>query len=233
MFVELDKAGNSNTTERLDLLSKFNEVFGFHRVNSLIADREFIGVKWFNALNKNKIPYFIRVKENTLLPWGKALSLHAKKFFQHLTMGQNRLIEKDIYGGTVYFAGTFSKSAELVVIMTNQDLKASQILSKYRERWSIEELFRKLKSSGFHWENTHMKQSARLVSLLIVLSFGLLISSLMGLDKKIPWKKTLGCPLYSVFKQGLINFQFLLAHSITNAVNTLINLLENAQNVLF
>lgn len=137
MFVELDKAGNSNTTERLDLLSKFNEVFGFHRINSLMADREFIGVKWFNALNKNKIPYFIRVKENTLLPWGKALSLYAKKFFQHLIMGQNRLIEKDMYGGTVYFAGTFSKSAELVVIMTNQDLKASQILSKYRERWSI------------------------------------------------------------------------------------------------
>jgi hypothetical protein len=65
-------------------------------------------------------------------------------------MGQHRLIEKDMYGGTVYFAGTFSKFAELVVIMTNQDLKASQILSKYRERWSIEELFRKLKTSGFH-----------------------------------------------------------------------------------
>ena len=54
MFVDLNKAGNSNTTERLDLLSKFNEVFGFHRVNSLMADREFIGVKWFNTLNKNK-----------------------------------------------------------------------------------------------------------------------------------------------------------------------------------
>ena len=80
MFVELDKAGNSNITGRLDLLSKFNEVFG-HRVNLLMADREFIGMEWFNALNKNKIPYFIRVKENTLLPWEKALSLHAKKFW--------------------------------------------------------------------------------------------------------------------------------------------------------
>jgi hypothetical protein len=80
MFVDLNKAGNSNITERLDLLSKFNEVFGFHRINSLMADREFIGVKWFNALNKNKIPYFIRAKENSLLPWRKALFLHAKKF---------------------------------------------------------------------------------------------------------------------------------------------------------
>nr|MBA3814713.1 transposase [Alphaproteobacteria bacterium] len=40
--------------------------------------------------------------------------------------------------------------------MTNQDLKAKLILDQYRNRWSIEELFRKLKTSGFHWENTHM-----------------------------------------------------------------------------
>lgn len=233
MFVDLDKAGNSNTTERLDLLSKFNEIFGFHRIKSLMADREFVGQRWFNALDKNKIPYFIRVKENTLLPWGKTLPLHAKKFFQHLKRGEDRLIEKDMYGHTVYFAGTLSKSAEFVIIMTNQDIKASQILDKYRRRWSIEELFRKLKTSGFHWENTHMKQSARLVSLLIILSFGVLIASLMGLNEKIPWKKTLGCPLYSLFKQGLITFQFLVAHSITDAINTLLTLLENAQNVSF
>jgi len=70
--------------------------------------------------------------------------------------------------------------------MTNQKLKASQILAQYRERWSIEELFRKLKTSGFHLENTHMKDSTRLVSLLIILGFGLLIAFLMGLDKPIP-----------------------------------------------
>jgi hypothetical protein len=47
MFVELDKAGNSNTQERVDLLKNFDEVFGFLRIKSLMADREFIGKKWF------------------------------------------------------------------------------------------------------------------------------------------------------------------------------------------
>ena len=70
MFVELDKEGNSSTTERLDLLEDFQGVFGFERINSLMADREFVGNRWFNALNNNKIPCFIRVKKNTLLPWG-------------------------------------------------------------------------------------------------------------------------------------------------------------------
>ena len=231
--MDLDKAGNSNTTERLDLLEEFNEVFGFHRIKSLMADREFVGKKWFKALQKNKIPYFIRVKENTLLPWGKDKSIHVKNLFQHLTGRNNRLVEKEMYGHTVYFAGTPSKTGELVIVMTNQRLKATQILDKYRERWSIEELFRKLKTSGFHWENTHMKQSYRLISLLIILGFALLIACLMGQGNKIPWKKTLGCPLYSVFKQGLINFQFLVARSLTEAIEAILNLLERAQNVIF
>jgi hypothetical protein len=231
-FVELDKAGNSNTTERLDLLKEFNEVFGFSRIKSLMADREFIGQKWFQMLDQHKIPYFIRMKDNTLLPWGKD-PIPAKNLFHHLAEGQVRLVAKDMYGSDVYFAGTPSKFNGLVIIMTNQKLKASRILSQYRERWSIEELFRKLKTSGFNWENTHMTKSARLVSLLIILGFGLLIAFLMGQDHKIPWKKTLGCPLYSVFKQGLINFHHLVAKSLSGAVDTILNLLQRAKNVIF
>lgn len=211
LFVDLDKAGNSNTAERIDLLEEFNKIFGFHRINSLMADREFISKKWFQMLGKNKIPYFVRVKENTLLPWGHDHPIQAKQLFHHLQEGQSRIVEKEMYGGIVYFAGTRSEATDLVIVMSNQDLKAKQILDKYRERWSIEELFRKLKTSGFNWENTHIKRSERLVSLLIVLGFGLLIAYLMGQENSIPWKKTLSCPLYSVFKQGLINFQFLLA----------------------
>jgi len=197
-----------------------------------MADREFIGKKWFRMLDKNKIPYFIRIKENTLLPWGKA-SLNAERLFHHLTEGENRLVEKEMYGSTVYFAGTRSKAGDLVIVMTNQNLKAKQILDQYLKRWSIEELFRKLKTSAFHWENTHMTHSPRLISLLIILSFGMLIAYLMGAEDKIPWKKTLGCPLYSVFKQGLINFQRCMAQSLTDAIETILNLLERAKNVIF
>lgn len=233
LFVDLNKAGNSNTTERLDVLEEFKEIFGFHRIKSLMADREFIGQKWFKSLHQNKIPYFIRVKENTLLPWGNSKPIQAKRLFQHLTDHHNRLIAKEMYGHNVYFAGTPSKSGDLVIVMSNQKLKACQILSKYRDRWSIEELFRKLKTSGFHWENTHMTESTRLISLLIILGFGLLIAFLMGLDKPIPWKRTLGCPLYSLCKQGLINLQHRLAHSLTDVIKTILNLLQRAYYVIF
>lgn len=230
--MELDKAGNSNTAERLDLLKQFDEIFGFHRMKSLMADREFVGKKWFRALHKNKVPYFIRIKDNTLLPWGKE-PLHVKKLFHHLQANQNRLVEKEMYDSTVYFAGTRAKAGDLVIIMTNQKWTAEKILTKYRERWSIEELFRKLKTSGFHWENTHMTKSPRLISLLIILGLGLLIAFLIGQNQPIPWKNTLGCPLYSIFKRGLIQFQFLLAHSFHKAIETIISLLESAKSLLF
>jgi IS4 transposase len=129
------------------------------------------------------------VKENTLLPWGENNPIHARDLFQHLQGAQNRLVQKEMYGRTVYFAGIRSKAGDLVIVMSNQDLKASQILAKYRERWAIEELFRKLKTSGFNWENTHMIHSARLISLLVILSFGVLIAYLMGQEQKIPWKE--------------------------------------------
>ena len=48
-FVDLDKAGNSNTLKRFDLLVVFNDVFGFGRIKSLGAYREFIGKKWFKT----------------------------------------------------------------------------------------------------------------------------------------------------------------------------------------
>src|SRR3990167_7620910 len=78
-----------------------------------------------------------------------------------------------------------------------------------------------------------MTKSARLISLLIILGLGMLIAFLIGQDHPIPWKKTLSCPLYSVFKQGLIQFHFLLAHSLPKAIETILNLLESAKCSLF
>lgn len=231
MFVELDKEGNSNTAERLDLLKDFNEVFGFDRINSLTADREFVGNRWFRILNKHKIPYFIRIKQNSLLPWGDE-SIQASELFNHLKGYQNRLIEKEMYGSIVYFAGTTSQSGELVIVMSNQPLSASKILAKYLKRWSIEEMFRKLKTSGFHWENTHMTKSARLVTLLIILTFALMFASIVGYDQAIPWKKTLGYPLYSVFKQGLITLQFLLGQSLVLATLAIQTALERGGMII-
>jgi hypothetical protein len=218
--VELDKAGNSNTKERVDLLEQFDQVFGFDRIQSLMADREFIGEVWLSILITNKIPFFIRVKENSLVPYGDD-SISIKSLFRHLKFGEYRGVEKEMYGTTVYFAGTKAKRGDLVVVISNQNWKAKRILDQYRKRWSIEEMFKKLKTSGFNWENTHMKLSSRLLTLLIILSIASVLLYCMALNSKIPWKRTLHCPLWSLFKQGMINFQHAAARSLDAALSFL------------
>lgn len=100
------------------------------------------------------------------------------------------------------------------LVISNQNWKPKEILDQYRKRWSIEEMFKKLKTSGFNWENTHMKISQRLTTLLIIMSIAALLLYCMGLDSKTPWKKTLRCPLWSLFRQGMINFQHAAAKGV-------------------
>ncbi len=46
----LDKKGNSNTTERIDLLKEFIELFHEHQIDYLSADGEFLGHDWLEYL---------------------------------------------------------------------------------------------------------------------------------------------------------------------------------------
>ena len=96
----------------------------------MLADREFVGDIWFRELIKLKVPFYIRVKENGLLPYGDDF-IHVKDLFDHLNPGEYRLIEKDMYGSTVYFAGTRAKKGDLVIVISNQDKKSKAILNQY------------------------------------------------------------------------------------------------------
>jgi hypothetical protein len=42
----LDKRGNSNSDERMQLFNKFLELFGEREIACLTADREFVGKAW-------------------------------------------------------------------------------------------------------------------------------------------------------------------------------------------
>ena len=51
----LNKRGNSCSIERIALIKRFIRVFGKDKIHQILADREFIGEKWFNWLNKMKL----------------------------------------------------------------------------------------------------------------------------------------------------------------------------------
>ena len=64
MWEMLDKRGNSNTAERTGLIGRFIGLFGKQCIAALVADREFIGDQWFSYLEKESIPFHIRIREN-------------------------------------------------------------------------------------------------------------------------------------------------------------------------
>jgi len=61
----LNKKGDSNTEERKELVEEFINIFGVKSIKFLLADREFIGQRWFSYLIIKGIDFRIRMKENT------------------------------------------------------------------------------------------------------------------------------------------------------------------------
>lgn len=178
-WIELDKRGNSNTKERIDLLDMFIQNFGVDAIEYLVADREFIGIEWIDYLNVNKINFAIRIKSNMILEVnGK--SIKANKLFS--SVGISGLVSHQckIEGYTLLAQATRSIDNELVIVVSN-NLQEPNLLAIYAKRWRIECLFSNCKTRGFNFEDTHITSSYRIGNLtkLIVLAFA--ICYLIGL----------------------------------------------------
>ena len=212
LWKALPKEGASSAEEQSDLLRRFIGLFGEGRVKSLTADREFVGTKWLAFLASHQIPFYIRLKEDRLVDWGGDEKKQVRAFFRHLLPGCKRLLYKEIAGVEMAIAGTRSKGGDLVLVMTNQVSKSSsKILSIYRRRWAIETLFRNTKSSGFNFEDTHVKAPERLEKLMGAIAVAMALCLRAGQKqealKPTPYRKTVKACLYSLFRRG---FDFLL-----------------------
>jgi hypothetical protein len=64
MFKMLDKRGNSDTQERINLIKLYIKLFGKESIDCILADREFVSEKCLEFLNQNNIRYYIRIRNN-------------------------------------------------------------------------------------------------------------------------------------------------------------------------
>ena len=199
------------------------------RIGSLMADREFIGKAWVNFLVEHEIPFFIRVKENRLVEWGK-IHRHLGVFFRHLNVGEKRRTQHRLDGHLLYFAGTRSKEGELVIVVSNQDLGV-KILEIYKKRWTIELMFRHCKTNGFNLEDTHLKDLKRIEALFAAVVSALALVFLVGLKEEssspTPYKKSIKCHAFSTFRRGFDFLRKLLIQSKTQAIHCIVVLLSH------
>lgn len=208
----LDKAGNALASEHIDILQRFVKVFGIGCIEGVLADREFGSNKLFAWCNSNKIPFYIRIKDNALvkLPKSKGKGRHVKKLFGALDPNQQYAYPYpvELYGVIVYVAGSRSETGEWMVVVTNQPPKNA--ISIYLRRWEIETLFSCLKERGFNFEDTRMTDLERVEKLMGILAMATAwvhkIGEWRAEKKPIKFKRYKDGqrrPQYSYFRYGL------------------------------
>ena len=92
---------------------------------------------------------------------------------------------------------------------------AQQNLRRYAQRWHTENLFAALKTRGFHLEDTGLTHSARVSTLLLVVSLAFVWACLTGAVLALREgvrRKAHGYAGVSVFRLGLDALQDLLLH---------------------
>jgi hypothetical protein len=212
MFKMLDKRGNSDTEERIQLIKKYIEWFGKQSIDCLLADREFIGGKWLEFLNDEKIRYYIRIRNNfKIYSYHKQEVMPAFWLFNNLKIGEFYHYPKmvELHGQRCYLSGskTIDRDAKMEFLIIVSFNKPEQTMIYYKQRWQIETLFKGLKSSGFNIEDTHVTDLERLEKLFLLTMIAFVWCYGIGdfIDQKIKNIKIKkhGRRSVSVFKYGL------------------------------
>lgn len=215
LWVALDKKGNSNTQERIEIITRFLTIFGAQTITCLFADREFVGIKWFGYLIENNIKFVIRIKKNTQVSNSRGVPVPAENLFRGLPRGGALILsgQRTVWGHALYVIGLKMPDGEFVIIATPEQPETA--LENYKERWPIETLFICLKTRGFDLESTQMTDPQRLEKLMAFLAIAFSWAHIIGEwcheVKPIKIKKH-GRPAQSLFRCGLDYLRGCLFH---------------------
>ena len=202
----LDKKGNSNSEERMDLLDRFEEIFPNIQVAYISGDREFVGKQWLTyLLIEPTISFRLRIRHSDQISDGKK-QLRASIIFANLKPGQTQTLSgrRWVWGRLVYVSALRLDDVELLIIITPE--ATTSAISDYAQRWGIETLFGIFKTRGFCLESTHFTDSERLSKLLALMAIALCWAVKTGewLHQHQPIKvKKHGRKAKSIFRHGL------------------------------
>ena len=221
VFKMLDKRGNSNTKERIELVEQFVRLAGERSINHLVADREFVGSEWLGYLNARGIHYHIRIRENFRV-FRHGREARAFWLFGDLKLGECKHLDGiyHVNGQACYLSGSKIRDREgrpeLQILVSY--CNAKEALEMYKLRWQVETMFKGMKSSGFDIEGSHVRDLSRMSNLFAVIMIAYVWCYLVGIYineniKPITVLKH-GRRAVSLFKYGLdYIFQCLVNHT--------------------
>lgn len=198
-----NKSGNSNAEDRCKLLEKIIKVIGKERIDFIVGDREFVGIKWIKYLKNNDIRFCMRVPKNHLITLKNNERYSIEELLTHKKV---RFFQDCMVDGVICNAYLKQqKDGDFLFLIGNMPVRS---LGKiYRCRWCIEVLFQNFKKRGFNLADTHLKDSKKLSKLLVLVSIAVGICVSVGTYyhekvQQINTKKH-GYKSNSMFRKGL------------------------------
>ena len=89
---------NSSTSERIELMQRYINLFGVDSIECLLADREIVGHHWLGFLNHNHIRYFIRIQKNLFVDIPRnGHHVKASWLFYHFRINQYEFLHGIVY----------------------------------------------------------------------------------------------------------------------------------------
>ena len=80
----MKSGGNSNTKERITLMKRLLKLIPAEKIDSLLADREFIGEQWFQWLKDEGILFRLRIRKNMMIKGKHGQEARAEWLFRHV-----------------------------------------------------------------------------------------------------------------------------------------------------
>lgn len=235
LWTALPNCGNSDTPERIELISQFLTIFGATRWRFITADREFIGDDWVGWLLKSKLDFRIRIKAGEWLKHPDGRDQQGKDWFGKRAC-KCKPHRMQLWNQMVYVAGKYLYNDEYLVVISNSK---GDLMQDYRLRWKIETLFQGLKGRGFDLESCRVSEGTRLSGWFGFLALGFCWCLIQGaaLDESDPLKpKNHKRRAVSTFRRGVdwlsVLVSFASGQPCSSRFETAISLLDPAPGSL-
>lgn len=196
-WVDLAKIGHSSQSERIQLFDRLCELFDLKNM-TLLADREYVGKRWFRALRQDYgLHFIIRCKRHI---YQQELQAVGGKNQQQLEAKLRRCKRQEQVSKAFHLAGqrlyylirrnpkaTHPKEDEFVYLLTSRADRA-WAGKDYVLRWPIEVTFGHLKTNGFDLEAMRLQGKAKHEVMLAILNlvFAMTIYEGVQLFRKQP-----------------------------------------------
>lgn len=196
--------------ERIDFMKLANQFCQL--TNSIIiADREFIGNKWFENFHDLSLNFVIRLRKgqykNNLV--GNISYLKLEKRALKKGKASSLVLINELTFRLWIVKNAIKNDKEPLVYILTTIINKRESPDLYRLRWKIETLFKHLKTNGYNLEDLRMINLDKIRLLLSVVSLAYIIAILIAFKnrKKVPVKKKrykngTSFDVISIFKQG-------------------------------